>query len=198
MSIKIRLPDAAIFLVVFALGFAFSHPEASACGWWGDGEDDDPDAIIVLPQGKSKADLAAADARRILKTSDDPALITKTATRLLALTSSPQTSELALKLLNKAARLGFAPAQNNLAVLFEQGKVVRQDFKQAASWFEKAAKQGEVHAQHSLGIMYYQGRGVPKDKLKASYWIERSARRGHAGACTDLKRLFGIELCTKK
>ena len=176
-----------------ALAFPASSP--LACGWWGDGEDDDADAIIVLPEGKSDADLAMDEARTLLKTSGDPKRLTRSADRLLKLIPTPERGALAARLLTKAARLGFAPAQNNLGVLLEKGKGVRQDMQKAAIWFGKAARQGDPRAQHSLAMMYFHGRGIPEDKEKARLWLERSARLGHASACKDLKKLYGVAAC---
>ena len=198
MPIRKKRASTVIFLTLLVTALVFPTSAPRACGWWGDGEDEDSDAITVLPEGKSEAELTVEEALRLLKTSDSPKALTQSADRLLNLIPTPIRSALAVKVLTKAARLGFAPAQNNLAVLLEQGKGIRQDNRQAAIWFRKAARQGEPHAQHSLAMMYFHGRGVSENKAKARKWLERSARQGHVRACLDFKTLFGKDICAGK
>ncbi len=187
--------STTILLLILVAMLVVPVSDLRACGWWGDGEDDDADAIIVLPEGKSDADLVMDEARTLLKTSVDPERLTRMADRLLKLHARPDSGPMALKVLTRAARLGFAPAQNNLGVLYEQGRIVPRDDRQAAAWFERAARQGDARARHSLAMMYAGGRGVTRDMTKARELLERSARQGHAGACTDLKKLFGVPSC---
>jgi TPR repeat protein len=40
----------------------------------------------------------------------------------------------------KAAEQGYAPAQNNLGLEFEDGKAVPQDYDEAVKWFRKSAR----------------------------------------------------------
>ncbi|WP_406569303.1 tetratricopeptide repeat protein, partial [Aeromonas veronii] len=60
----------------------------------------------------------------------------------------------------KAAEQGDAMAQFNLGAMYEQGKGVAQDDKQAVAWYRKAAEQGYAMAQSNLGGMYNTGSGV--------------------------------------
>jgi TPR repeat protein len=60
----------------------------------------------------------------------------------------------------KAAAQGSDAAQNNLGLLYYNGKGVRKNYAQAAGWFEKAAAQGNVLARYNLGALYYNGYGV--------------------------------------
>ncbi len=54
----------------------------------------------------------------------------------------------------KAAEQGDAMAQFNLGVMYNTGRGVAQDYKQAVAWFRKAAEQGDAMAQFNLGLMY--------------------------------------------
>lgn len=54
----------------------------------------------------------------------------------------------------QSANQGFAPAQFELALMYDTGTGISQDFKKAEYWYLKAAKQGYRHAYHNLGIMY--------------------------------------------
>ncbi|WP_304666925.1 tetratricopeptide repeat protein, partial [Neisseria bergeri] len=52
----------------------------------------------------------------------------------------------------KAAEQGYAGAQVNLGLMYEQGQGVRQDYAQAVQWYRKAAEQGYAGAQVNLGL----------------------------------------------
>lgn len=57
--------------------------------------------------------------------------------------------------LQKAADLGYAPAQYDLAICYANGfGEQRNDYKVAAKWLEKAAKQGYSKAMYKLGLYY--------------------------------------------
>jgi TPR repeat protein len=47
--------------------------------------------------------------------------------------------------------------------MYEFGRGVIQDDKEAVFWYRKAAEQGDETAQSDLGGMYYIGCGVEKD-----------------------------------
>ncbi len=53
----------------------------------------------------------------------------------------------------KAAEQGNADAQSLLGAMYEYGKGVAQDDKQALAWTRKAAEQGNATAQFALGVM---------------------------------------------
>ena len=86
----------------------------------------------------------------------------------------------------KAAAQGYAEAQYNLGVMYNNGKGVRQDYVKARKWYEKAAAQGVAEAQFNLGILYYNGRGVRQDYVKARQWYEKAAAQGYAPAQFNL------------
>lgn len=82
----------------------------------------------------------------------------------------------------KAAEHGVAEAQFNLALMYEKGQGVPQDYEKAFHWYQQAAEQGFPAAQHNLGIIYYKGQGVPQDYQKAYQWFSLSANQGDKGA----------------
>ncbi len=49
---------------------------------------------------------------------------------------------------------GDATAQNNLGVMYNNGRGVPRDDKTAVKWWTLAAEQGDASAQHNLGFMY--------------------------------------------
>ena len=78
------------------------------------------------------------------------------------------------------AEQGNASAQYNLGLMYENGRGVLQDDKQAVYWYRKAAEQGNVAGQTNLGLMYANGRGVPQDDKQAVYWYRKAAEQGDA------------------
>ena len=82
----------------------------------------------------------------------------------------------ALSLWRPLAEQGSARAQNNVGVLYENGKGVPQDVVEAVKWYRLAAEQGYAGAQNNLGLIYAIGRGgVPQDPLHAYMWFSLAA-----------------------
>jgi TPR repeat protein len=161
---------------LFILGIF--HSQALACGWWGDGQEDGDDAILVDSNGNPVSDEEPS--------LDDPAEQTRIGNRFRRGEGSPRAYREAVRWYQKAADQGFAGAQNNLANMFEQGHGVTQDYSKAAQWYLKAAEQENSNAQHSLGRMYLEGRGVPRDFLEAGKWFRKAAEKRHPMAFRDL------------
>ena len=76
------------------------------------------------------------------------------------------------------AEQGDADAQNNLGVMYSNGKGVLQDYKTAVKWYRLAAEQGIASAQSNLGYMYDEGKGVLKDYVYAHMWYNIAAISG--------------------
>ena len=60
----------------------------------------------------------------------------------------------AYKLWLPLAEQGFAQAQFNLGVMYENGQGVHQDYKEAVRLYRLSAEQGHAKAQNNLGLMY--------------------------------------------
>jgi TPR repeat protein len=56
------------------------------------------------------------------------------------------------------AEKGEAVSQYNLGVMYDNGRGVPKDYKEAVKWFRKAAEQGHAKAHFNLGVMYLQWR----------------------------------------
>jgi uncharacterized protein len=82
----------------------------------------------------------------------------------------------------KAAAQNYAPAINNLARLYADGRGVKQDAAKAIELWSKAAEAGNVTARFNLGLQYESGVGVAKDPKKASEYILQAAEGGLAEA----------------
>ena len=86
-----------------------------------------------------------------------------------------------VKELQRGAKKGDPLAQFYLAICYEDGRGVRQDYETAARLFEKAAEQNIAPAQYNIALRYSQGKGVSKDLKKAAYWYRKAAYNGDTG-----------------
>ena len=83
--------------------------------------------------------------------------------------------EEALKQWRPLADQGIARAQNNLGVLYENGKGVPADINQAMKWYRAAAAQGYAGAQNNLGMIYALGKAGSVDPVRAYMWLSLAA-----------------------
>jgi uncharacterized protein len=97
------------------------------------------------------------------------------------------------KALIAKAEQGYAEAQFNLGVRYDNGQGVPQDYKEAAKWWIKAAEQGDARAQSSLGVMYAKGEGVPQDYVRAYAWGNVGSANGSDNG-SDLRDLVAKEM----
>jgi uncharacterized protein len=88
------------------------------------------------------------------------------------------------------AESGTAEEQYNLAMRFERGIVVRQNYREAARWYRLSAMQAYPGAQYKLCELSEQGRGVPQDYQEALRWCGLAADQGHGHAMFMLGRLY--------
>ncbi len=95
----------------------------------------------------------------------------------------------ALKEYRPLAEQGDAVAQFALGTMYENGRGVPQDDKEAVRWYRLAAEQGEASAQNNLAKMSRRGRGVPKDDVLAHMWWNFAAAQGHENARRARDRL---------
>jgi len=89
-----------------------------------------------------------------------------------------------------AAEQGHDKAQNNLGLLYEEGRGVEPDFAAAATWYRHAAEQGLATAQANLGRLYEAGLGVDPNQTEAARWYRRSAEQGFAKAQYRLGTMY--------
>ncbi len=92
--------------------------------------------------------------------------------------------------LRQAAAKGDPSAQFVIASRFIEGKSVKRDFSQAASWYQKAASNGLAPAQYRLGTLFERGNGLPKDINAARLWYERAAESGNVKAMHNLAVIY--------
>lgn len=76
-----------------------------------------------------------------------------------------------------------------LAWMYQEGKGVPKNHKQAIYWYEKAAKQGSVSAQNNLGVMYEYGDGISSNLTKAKYYYGLACDGGSNKGCENYAKL---------
>jgi len=126
----------------------------------------------------------------------------------------------ALRELKLLAEQGNPDAQNTLGFMYEYGKDVPQNYKNAVKWYTRAAEQGNADAQENpiflakqgdadarssltslaeqgiataqfkLGWMYSNGNSVPQDYKAGVKWYTLAAEQGHAGAQNNLGLMY--------
>ncbi len=87
----------------------------------------------------------------------------------------------------KAAELGFAPAAENLGVLYQKGLGVPQDYALAAYWYRKA---DGVTSWYDLAQLYANGLGVKQDYAQAAALYLKGADQGDAPSELRLAVLY--------
>jgi len=84
----------------------------------------------------------------------------------------------ALKWYERAAELGFAPAQYRTGNYYEKGFGAERDFSTAKTWYQLAAEQGNASAMHNLAVLFASGADGPPDFDSAARWFLRAAELG--------------------
>ena len=62
--------------------------------------------------------------------------------------------------------------------MYENGKGVMQDYKEAVRLYRQSANQGNVLGQKYLGVMYVLGQGVSKNYKEAHMWFNLCGSQG--------------------
>ena len=92
--------------------------------------------------------------------------------------------------LRKSADQGNALAQNNLGVMYAEGKGVSRNDTEAVKWFRKSAEQGNSAGESNLGEMYLKGRGVRQNYDEAVRLFRKSAEQGDAAGEGNLGFMY--------
>jgi TPR repeat protein len=85
---------------------------------------------------------------------------------------------------------GYAPAQYQMAIVYQHGYGVVKDGLKALALFELAAKQSYSDAQFELALIYSEGKLVPQDLKKAYALTYKAAKKGLASAQFNLAVMF--------
>jgi V8-like Glu-specific endopeptidase len=87
------------------------------------------------------------------------------------------------------AKEGASEALFELALIYDLGKGVKANPKEAFNWYKQAAENGHINAQFKVGECYKLGQGVKRDYTEAAYWYGKAARNGHSSAKAMLWQL---------
>ena len=83
----------------------------------------------------------------------------------------------AYRILEPLASQGYAEAQFNLGMMFQNGgSGLQKNNASSAYWFNLAANQGDQSSQFELAGIYYRGLGVKKDLKIAKYWAKLASQ----------------------
>lgn len=91
----------------------------------------------------------------------------------------------------RAAERGDASAQFKMALRYDAGIGVPQDYVKSVEWLRQAADQDFVKAQYNLGCMYDSGQGVSQNYVEAAKWFRKAAEHGYASAQKNLGAMYG-------
>lgn len=80
------------------------------------------------------------------------------------------------------AEQGYAAAQFNLGIMYDNGQGVPEHDAEAAKWYRLAAEQGDADAQIRLSLKHAKGEGVPEDSVQAYAWLNLAAAQGNMDA----------------
>ena len=75
--------------------------------------------------------------------------------------------------------------------MYDSGRGMAKDEREAVRWFRLAAEQGHAEAQSNLGASYALGQGVPWDEGEAVRWYRLAAEQGAPTAQVNLGPIPG-------
>lgn len=94
------------------------------------------------------------------------------------------------------AEQGSAKYQGKLALKYENGDGVSQDYKISLDWLMRSANQGYALSESWLGLKYYTGEGIRQDYKKSFEWLQKAVKhddepRSEAEAMLGVMYEFG-------
>src|SRR5665213_3152764 len=90
------------------------------------------------------------------------------------------------------ATQGNPVAQNNLGIMYLDGKGVPQNTSEAVRYLSLSAAAGSSLGQNNLGGLYRDGKGVPRDFGKAGQWFAASAAQGNSAGMYNLGLMYEL------
>jgi TPR repeat protein len=111
--------------------------------------------------------------------------------RVHPLWAAENTSEIT-KLKQKCDR-GDAEWCFSLGWMYAIGRVVRQDFSQAAALFRTACDKGNADGCRHLGRLYAKGEGVQQDAVQAAALYHKVCEKGDGEQCWTLGQMYELD-----
>ena len=93
---------------------------------------------------------------------------------------------IAINQLKTADKNGYPEASFELAKIYDQGNLIKQNFTEAIYWYKKSASHGNNKAMYNLASIYINGDGVDMSISQAEYWLKKSALQGNKRAINIL------------
>jgi len=87
---------------------------------------------------------------------------------------------------------GNPVAQNNLGIMYLDGKGVSQNTSEAVRYLSLSAAAGSSLGQNNLGGLYRDGKGVPRDYVRAAQWFSASASQGNSAGMYNLGLMYEL------
>jgi len=85
---------------------------------------------------------------------------------------------------------GNPVAQNNLGIMYLDGKGVPQNTSEAVRYLSLSAAAGSSLGQNNLGGLYRDGKGVPRDYVRAAQWFSAAAAQGNSAGMYNLGLMY--------
>lgn len=98
----------------------------------------------------------------------------------------------ALTLWRPLATQGNPVAQNNLGIMYLDGKGVPQNMSEAVRYLSLSAAAGSSLGQNNLGGLYRDGKGVPRDFARAMQWFSASASQGNSAGMYNMGLMYEL------
>lgn len=90
------------------------------------------------------------------------------------------------------ATQGNPVAQNDLGIMYLDGKGVPQNISEAVRFLSLSAAAGSSLGQNNLGGLYRDGKGVPRDYVRAAQWFSASAAQGNSAGMYNLGLMYEL------
>ncbi len=90
------------------------------------------------------------------------------------------------------ANQGNPIAQNDLGILYLDGKGVPQNISEAVRYLSLSAAAGSSLGQNNLGGLYRDGKGVARDYVRAAQWFSASAAQGNSAGMYNLGLMYEL------
>lgn len=98
---------------------------------------------------------------------------------------APSINEEIAKLYSQAADMGYAPAQNNLGICYENGTGVEKNISKAFDFYKMSSEQGNSVAQYNLACCF----SNDYEQL-CFYWIKKAAAQNYPAAVYKLGNCY--------
>jgi len=100
----------------------------------------------------------------------------------------------ALQWCMRGADLGDNESQYRLALMYEEGKILKQDLGKATYWNRQAAASHHQGATLKIGYAYEKGLGVVPDEQKATFWYKKAYRGSYPNSETKRKAALRLSV----